>query len=422
MMKKALALGAAAVAVSLTLAGCASGSDTQNVKTDYGVTPTQIKLGSLSDFSKVFAGSAPQVQAGIDLYFADRNKNNPICGRQVVIDTQDHASDNAKVVTLFQAMEPNILALAQVLGSPQQAAVQSAMASAGVTGMVAGWSSTTLVTPSNPNNKYWVPAGTTYPLDIINGLSWLQDTGKIKKGDNIGYINIPGGFGADSFEGGKYFGEKAGYTMNQVVVSGQETDLSGQVNGLLAKGITALVVSGSPGAVNPAVAAVKASNKNIPVLIQNPGYTPAFVAPNAPLAGFYQSNVFIATSVLPISEKNATNDKVVAQLQEAVKAGKYKETIIADAVNNGYSMAAIMGPILDAACKSGDMTRAGVNAAVSTLTKVKTGITPDLDFTNRSKSPSTSTYIWQPDASALGKSKLLKDVGTSEIAKQYQAK
>ena len=421
MIKKSLTVGAAALAVSLTLAGCATGPDTQNVKTDYGVSATQIKLGSLSDFSKIYAGSAPQVQAGIDLYFADRNKNSPICGRQVVIDTQDHASDNAKVVTLFQAMEPNILAMAQILGSPQQAAVQPAVASAGVTAVLGGWSSTALVTPSTPNNKFYVLTGTTYPLDIINGLSWLQDSGKIKKGDNLGYINVPGGFGADAFQGGKFFAEKAGYTMNQTVVAGTETDLSAQVNALLAKNITALVVSAGPGTVGPAVAAVKASGKNIPILIQNPGYTPANVAATAPTAGFYQSNVFITTSVLPISEQNDTNKKVIQQLQDAVKAGTYKDTIIADAVNNGYAMAAVLGPVLDAACKSGDMTRAGVNAAVATLSKVVTGVTPDLDYTNRAKSPATASYIWQPDATALGKSKLLKSTGSSELAKAYQA-
>ena len=49
MMKKTLAVGAAAVAVSLTLAGCASGPDTQNVKTDFGVTATTITLGAISD-------------------------------------------------------------------------------------------------------------------------------------------------------------------------------------------------------------------------------------------------------------------------------------------------------------------------------------------------------------------------------------
>jgi ABC-type branched-subunit amino acid transport system substrate-binding protein len=421
MMKKTLAVGAAAVAVSLTLAGCASGPDTQNVKTDYGVTATQIKLGSLSDFSKIYAGSAPQVEAGIELYFADRNKNNPICGRQVVIDVQDHASDNAKVVTLFQAMEPNILAMAQILGSPQQAAVQPAVAAAGVTAMLGGWSSTALVTAANPNNKFYVLSGTTYPIDIINGLSWLQDSGKIKKGDNLGYLNVPGGFGGDAFAGGKFFAEKAGYTMNQTVLAGNETDLSAQVNALLAKNITALVVSAGPGSVAPAVAAVKASGKDIPILVQNPGYTPAFVAASAPTAAFFQSNVFITTSVLPISGNNDTTKKVVSLLNDGVKAGTYKDTIVADAVDNGWPMAVVLGQTLDAACKAGDLTRAGVNAALSTLSKVTTGVTPDLDYTNRAKSPSTASYIWQPDASTIGKSKLLKDVGTSELAKAYQA-
>lgn len=422
-MKKTLAVGSAAVAVALTLAGCASGTDTQNIKTDFGVTATEIKLGSLTDVSKVYAGSAPSIVAGNKIYFDDRNKNNPICGRQVTIDVQDHASDNAKVVTLFQAMEPNILALTQLLGSPQQQAAQSVISDAGVTAMLAGWSSAALVTPSAPNNKFYVLAGTTYPLDIINGLAYFQDSGKIKKGDNLGYINVPGSFGADAALGGKYFADKAGYTLNQTVIAGNETDLSAQVNALLAKNITALVVSAGPGSVNPAVAAVKASGKNIPILINSPGFNAAVVTGSAPNAAFFQSNVFIATSLLPTSDANTDLLKKVQTLfTDGVKAGTFKDTVVNDQqLNYGWALASILGQALDAACKSGDMTRAGVNNALGTLSKVVTGVTVDLDYTNRAKSPSTATYILGPDANALGKSKLIKNVGTSELAKAYQA-
>jgi ABC-type branched-subunit amino acid transport system substrate-binding protein len=423
MMKKTLAVGAAAVAVSLTLAGCASGPDTQNVKTDYGVTATQIKLGSLTDVSKIYAGSAPSIVAGNKIYFDDRNKNSKICGREVVIDVQDHGSDNTKVVTLFQAMEPNILALTQLLGSPQQQAAAAAIQGAGVTSMLAGWSSTALVTPAAPNNKFYVLAGTTYPLDIINGLSYFQDSGKIKKGDQLGYINVPGGFGADAFAGGKYFADKAGYNVNQTVITGTETDLSAQVNALLAKNITALVVSAGPGSVNPAVAAVKASGKNIPILINSPGYASAVVAPNAPTAAFFQSNVFIVSGLLPTSDANTDAlKKVQSAFADAVKSGAVKDTVVNDQqLNYGYAMASILGQAMDAACKAGDMTRAGLNTALGTLSKVVTGVTVDLDYTNRAKSPSTATYVIVPDANALGKSKLVKDIGTSALAADFQA-
>jgi hypothetical protein len=289
--------------------------------------------------------------------------------------------------------------------------------------MLGGWSSTALVTAANPNNKFYVLAGTTYPLDIINGLSWLQDSGKIKKGDNLGYINVPGGFGADAFAGGKYFADKAGYTMNQTQIAGTETDLSAQVNALLAKNITALVVSAGPGSVNPAVAAVKASGKNIPILINSPGFAATVVAANAPSAAFFQSNVFITTSLLPTSDANTdTLKKVQTAFTDAVKAGTIKDSVVNDQqLNYGWAMASILGQALDAACKSGDMTRAGLNTALGTLSKVVTGVTVDLDYTNRAKSPSTASYILSPDASALGKSKLIKNVGTSELAKAFQA-
>ena len=84
-------------------------------------------------------------------------------------------------------------------------------------------------------------------------------------------------------------------------------------------------------------------------------------------------------------------------------------------------MASILGQALDAACRSGDMTRGGLNKAVGTLSKVVTGVSVDVDYTNRSKSPSASSYILSPDAGALGKSRLVKNLGTTALAADFQA-
>lgn len=422
MMKKTLAVGAAAVAVSLTLAGCASGPDTQNVKTDFGVTASTITLGAISDTSNIYKASAPSIVAGNEIYFADRNKNNKICGREVVIDVKDHASDSAKAATLYSQMQPNILGLVQLLGSPQQAALAKQITSDGVTTMLAGWSSAMLPTAKDPNLKYYVLAGTTYPLDTINGMQWLMDSGKIAKGDTVGYIYATGAFGGDAYNGGKFFAEKAGVTLAQKEVAPNATDLTAQVADIKSKNPKAIVVSGGPAILAGTVSALKAAGLNIPVLANSPAYDAKFTAAANPAAAYFSSNVYLTTSLLPTSDANTDGLKKVQTLfTEAQKSGKYPATVVNDQqLNYGYALASIMGQALDAACKSGDMTRAGLNAALGTLSKVVTGVTVDLDYTNRQKSPSTASYILQPDAAALGGSKLVKNVGTTEIAKQFQ--
>jgi ABC-type branched-subunit amino acid transport system substrate-binding protein len=422
LIKKSLAISAAAVAVSLTLAGCATGPDTQNVKTDFGVTASTITLGIFSDFTGPFKSQSPSLTAGNKIYFNDRNANNKICGRTVEIVEADHGMNNQTATTAFQALEPKILSLTQFLGTAIQEGQRTNIANAGVTALLAGWSSTALVSDAIPANKYYVLNGTTYPLDIINGLSYFQDEKKINKGDNIGYLYIAG-LGDDAFKGGTYFAEQNGYTLLSKKLAGTETDLSAQIAEFKSKGITALVVSGTPAQVGPAIAAVKGAGMTIPVLTNSPGYVASSVAASAPTAAFVQSNLYVASSVLPFDSEGDVSKKVAAAFTAGVKAGTFKSDVVTDQnVNSGYAMASVLGQVLDAACKSGDLTRAGVNAAISTLSKVVTGVTPDLDYTNRSKSPSTATYILKPDANAVSKSTLLKNVGTSATAAKYQAK
>jgi ABC-type branched-subunit amino acid transport system substrate-binding protein len=422
MIKKSLAVGAAAVAVSLTLAGCSTGPDTQNVKTDFGVTASTISLGVLSDFTGVFKAQSPSLVAGNKIYFNDRNANNKICGRTVEIVEADHASNNQTATTAFQSLEPKVLALTQLLGTAQQDALRTAIGNAGITAMLAGWGSSNLVTPTAPNNKFYVLNGTTYPLDTINGLSYLQDEKKIVKGDTIGYFAV-GAFGADALSGGTYFASENGYTLASKTLAGTETDLSAQVAELKGKNMKALVVSAPGGIVGAAVAAVKGAGLDIPILINAPGYVASQIGSASPTAAFMQSNVFVATSVLPFASDDATSKKVAAAFTAGQKDGTIGASVVSDHnVNSGYAMAAVLGQALDAACKAGDLTRAGVNTAIGTLSKVVTGVTPDLDYTNRSKSPSTATYILKPDANSVSKLTLAKNVGTSATAAKFQAK
>ncbi len=47
--------------------------------------------------------------------------------------------------------------------------------------------------------------GTTYDLEIVNGLAYLQQQGLIADGDTIGHIYIDGEYGGNGLKGSQYY-------------------------------------------------------------------------------------------------------------------------------------------------------------------------------------------------------------------------
>lgn len=82
-------------------------------------------------------------------------------------------------------------------------------------------------------------------------------------------------------------------------------------------------------------------------------------------------------------------------------------------------MATVLGTALDAACLNGDFTRAGLTKAINSLSAVSTGVTTDLDYTNRAASPSTGSFIIAPSSTALGKTVLVSKTGTTKTAAAF---
>ena len=116
----------------LVLAACGSTADAPanqaagagGVKTDKGVTDTTITLGIMGDTSGVFKNLGAGLNAGNQLWADDVNAAGGICSRQIAIETVDHGykADTAK--TLYPQLEPKVLGMVQLLGSPVLAALK----------------------------------------------------------------------------------------------------------------------------------------------------------------------------------------------------------------------------------------------------------------------------------------------------------
>ena len=170
---------------------------TADLATDVGVSASEITLGVMTDNTGPFKNLGLGVLQGHQIWTDETNEAGGVCDRTIKLEIHDHAykADTAKIQ--FPELEPNVLGFMQILGSPVNAALDSDLTSAKTTAVALSWSSEIL------DNPYVIIPGTTYDIEMINGLSYLLDEKLIKDGDTIGHIYIDGEYGANGLRGAR---------------------------------------------------------------------------------------------------------------------------------------------------------------------------------------------------------------------------
>jgi phage shock protein PspC (stress-responsive transcriptional regulator) len=128
--------------------------------------------------------------------------------------------------TLYPQLEPNVLGMVQLLGSPVLAALEQNLIDDDMLAAPASWSSEVL------DNPGVMMIGTTYDLEIVNGLAYLQQQGLIADGDTIGHIYIDGEYGGNGLKGSQYYAQQHDLTINEAKVTSTDNDLTGIVTGM----------------------------------------------------------------------------------------------------------------------------------------------------------------------------------------------
>ena len=406
---------AAALAAVLVLTGCStkandtgsSGADSSGVKTGKGVTATDITLGVMTDKSGVFKNLGLGITQGNELWAKDINAAGGVCGRQIKLEEVDHGykADTAK--TLYPQIEPKVLGFVQMLGSPVVAALKQNLSSDKAVAAPASWSSELL------DNPYVMIVGTTYDLEIIDGLSYLQEQGLIKDGDTIGHVYIDGEYGKNGLRGSQFYGKKHNMTVKEVKITSTDSDLTNVVTGLKGDGVKAIVLTTTPSQTGSAVSANKALGLNMPVLGNNPTFDPALL--KTPAASALDKLTIVASSV-PFSADIPKAKEVAAKYKAA-----YKETPNGG-VPYGYAVAEVWGAVLKKACDNKDLTRDGIAAALKQTTSANTdNLVAALDFSKPGTPATRQVYAATPDASAEGGVKYVKPLFEAPEAKEYVA-
>lgn len=405
------------VALALVASACSTkakkhddgGGGGGGVKAGPGVTSSTINLGVLTDLSGVFAVLGKSVTQGAQLYFDDLNKAGGICGRTVKLNIKDDGYDVQKAVGLYADMSPNVLGMEQLLGSPINAALKQNVESDKMFTIPVSWASTIL---DNPNNMI---VGSTYDLEVINGISWLMKNKGLKAGDAIGHIYIQGEYGEDGYLGSQYAAKQAGLKLIGSQITATATDLTSQVASLKSKGVRAIIVTTTPTQTASAAAVDAATGLNVPILGNNPVFVPQLLKTAAGPA--LEKFLYVAASWQPYSGDSAGATKV----RNEYKA-RYAKEVPNGGVDWGWGGAAAYTSVLKTACDNKDLTRDGVQAAFRQTTNVDTsGLFPTLDYSHPGDPATREVTIAKADASAEGGLTAVQPFMASDLATSYVA-
>jgi ABC-type branched-subunit amino acid transport system substrate-binding protein len=399
------ALIAGALAGALVLAACGSTADSGSgttgaggVKVDKGVTDSTITLGIMGDTSGVFKNLGAAINAGNQLWADDVNAAGGVCNRQIKLEIVDHGykADTAK--TLYPQLEPKGAGHRAAAGLAGARRSQAEPHRRQRDGGARVWSSLVL------NNPNIMMIGTTYDLEIVNGLAYLQQQGLLKDGDTIGHIYIDGEYGGDGLLGSKYYASKHNLTIKEAKITSTDNDLTNIVTGFKGDGVKAIVLTTTPGQSASALAADQGLGLNVPVLGNNPTVDPALL--KTPAAGAL-GNLYVAASapllVRPEGGRRSRRPR-----------SKYPSSPVNGGVDVGYVEGLVWQSVLTKACEGKDLSRAGVQSALKSLTSVQTeGLVATLDYSSPGAPPTRGVYIAKVDQNAEG--------GLTEVAPLFTA-
>lgn len=418
-MRRPLKISALVMAGALVLAGCGGGDDkadggggdtaADGVKTGPGVTDSEITLGVMTDLTGPFKDFSTNLQSGHQMWVEEVNKAGGVCGRQIKLDTLDHGYKADTATIQFPDMEPNVAGFMELLGSPVIAALKTDINDKKVTTMAVSWSSELLDQP------YVTIVGTTYDLEMINGLNYLLEKGDLKKGDTIGHIYIDGEYGGNGLLGSKYFAAQHGMKLVEGKITSTDTDMKSIVTKFKGDGIKAMALTTSPAQTASAASNNAALGLNVPMVGNSPVFFPSLLETPAAKA---LELLYVVASAVPYTSPVPKAKEIAKEFEAAKPDAKPSFT-----VGFGYALGVIWGQVLKTACDAKDLSRDGIHTALTSSDNISTDkLVADLDFSKPGSPASRQVYIAQVNKATPGG---LKQVGKplyeSADAKAYKA-
>lgn len=413
-----------------------SGGKTENgasaVKTDFGASDSEIKLGLLADLSGPFSVIVKDIVLSQQVYWERVNKAGGIAGRQVKLNVQDNKYDLATHKSLFQTMKARdsngVLMLSQSTGSAHTNAIKGELEAENLIAIplsfYSGW-------PDPAYGKNAFEAYTNYCFEAMNGIQYMVDEHKVKK---VAVVGFPGEAGQDAAAGAKYAIQKLGLTLaydgeaKVTLPSAQapNPDNSAVVNAIASSGADLVWILANPTLTAQIMTQAAAKGYKGKWAGNGPTYIPALLKGDA--KGILDSSFYLGAYTVALG----TDVPGMQEMIDAIKETR-PDTPASDYLVYGWTESQLTEAILRKAADNKDLTRAGVVKAAFELDKVDfKGLAPPQSWKgNPNDYIVRESYMFKPTLAqfkegAIGVgntgNKLLKGPFASEMAKTYDYK
>lgn len=413
-LRNGVRVGAALAALVLAATACSTKGDDDKkdkqsggVKSGPGVTDTTITLGALTDLSGPYAPLGKSIVNAQQLYVDEINAQGGICGRKLAITVRDHGYDVQKAVAAYTEIKGGVAGFPQVIGSAVVTALQDSLKQDRILTFPQAWPATLL------NRPEIQIVGTTYDIDMINGMDFLAQAAQLKSGDKVGHVYFEGEYGENALAGAKFAAGKLGVQIVEQKIKATDTDLTAQIAALRGAGVKAILISAGPTQTATLVGFGAVAGLRVPVLTSAPGFHPQVMASAA--AGALEQLLYVVSAAPAMGADIPAVKKLAADYK-----AKYPDGTLDQGVISGYNAMKIFGEDLKAACAAKDLSHAGIIAAHRQQKQMDTGLGTPEDFSDVTKPATYKSYILKPSKTAPGNLVVAKDAYEVPAAREYK--
>ena len=313
-----------------------------------------IYLGTISDLTEgPFAALAVPITEAQKAFWNRVNEDGGIGGYD--IDVTSYVRDNKYNPEVhnqvYQEIKPNILALAQTLGSPTTAAILADLKSSNIVAAPASWTSTWEF------EDVILESGTNYCIESMNALDHATDV--IGKDISVMAVHVPGDYGGDAAKGAEIAAEELGLDFTDVETTPGAENQAGAVSEIVSKKPDVVILTSGPTDAAVIVGGAAAEGFKGRFYGTSPTWNPALL--ESPAADAFKA-LYLQTSYWESFEADTPGHQAMRDALGDVEGN--------DGYTSGWAWSYPLKAALEAAAEAGDVTRAGLVEAAKGLTNV----------------------------------------------------
>jgi ABC-type branched-subunit amino acid transport system substrate-binding protein len=416
---------AVTLAVPLAISGCRSQASTttqtgkEGTKVDFGVTNEPcaqaidtskgcIYLGTISDLTEgPFKALAVPITDAQKAFWRRANEQGGIGGYEIDVTTyvKDNKYNPQVHNQVYQDIKPKVLALAQTLGSPTTAAILPDLKANNVVAVPASWTSLWAF------EDVVVESGTNYCFESMNSVDYAADKLGAK---SIMAVHLAGDYGDDAAAGAKIAAEKRGLKFTDIKTASGQDNQAGAIEAIVSGSPDIVILTNGPTDAAVIIGQAAARGYKGKFLGTNPTWNPGLL--DGPAAAAITAQYLQSGPVQPYGADTPGHRAMRAALGDIPEPNEGHTA--------GWVFSYPMKAALTKAAENKDLTRAGLLAAVNSLTSVDyEGMLP-AGAGNYSGTPNEiavrQSRIAKPDNSAPSGVTEIEPFFTGPTAKDYK--